>query len=708
MPAEPPEDDGQDARPPDDAVDGVVVPWRGPVTPDSAGNDGGQAEPPAGPPDSPPDPAAEVAAQPVYDLTRVPGDRQPILPGWLASRENFRGAVRLHAGQTWHRSRYHGLRLIPYLLRLAGCILIGVARIIGVQLRWWWVTEQSLLRSLAAASGDSREWRSLHREVREVRTFRGLVLATEAVGAAALAVWLWLAVPRWGQYTAAAAATVILAWLGSPEDRPIISAAIISPKYEQPSPEMISKALGSLGISKIDQHLKAGRGIDFISPVMQAGPGWACQLDLPHGVTAEHIIAKRSELASGLRRPLSATWPEAVPAEHEGRLALWVGFHDISKTKPPKYPLVKTGATDIFGRVPYGVDPRGRMVDVPLFECNWLIGAAPGQGKTNAVRGLAAAAVLDPLVALWIHELAGKGDLEPFAQVCHRYTSGLDDEAIAYAAESARLLRVELERRSLKFKQLPREAKPDGSLTRELATALADLRPIVAVFDEAQNLFLHPIHGAQAANDLAHVIRLGRAYGIIVVLATQRPDKDCLPTAIRGIVTCRFCLKVNDYDSNDMVLGTGSYKAGYDASRFRARTDAGLGWLKADGPPQIVRTYYLDLPASARIAARARAIRERAGLLTGYALGEDFFDATPRDVLADLLAVFGEDNGMHWAVAADRLAERFPDRWHDATAEGISAAARAVGVPSVDTRMTGASPAKGCRRVAVERSIGQR
>src|ERR1019366_9950497 len=95
------------------------------------------------------------------------------------------------------------------------------------------------------------------------------------------------------------------------------------------------------------------------------------------------------------------------------------------------------------------------------------------------------------------------------------------------------------------------------------------------------------------------------------------------------------------YDSNDMILGPGAYKSGYTAAIFRAKTDAGLGWLKGDGDPQILRTCYLDMPATERITARARAIRDRAGVLTGYALGEQE-DAAARDVLADVAAVFGD------------------------------------------------------------------
>ena len=81
-----------------------------------------------------------------------------------------------------------------------------------------------------------------------------------------------------------------------------------------------------------------------------------------------------------------------------------------------------------------------------------------------------------------MHEHAGKGDLEPLAQVCHRYVSGLDDESIAYAAESVRMLRTELERRSAAFKKLKGTGRPDGKVTAGAgAPAVTELRPLVAI-----------------------------------------------------------------------------------------------------------------------------------------------------------------------------------------------------------------------------------
>jgi DNA segregation ATPase FtsK/SpoIIIE, S-DNA-T family len=636
------------------------------------------------------------------DITGQPGARRPVVPVQF-QRQNIRATAAMWTGLQSHRARYHGLRLPFYVVALAVCAVTGMARLIRELLWWWWLAEQHELRSEAAAAGDSREWLKLHKEGKQTRKVRGWILAGVLAALLVGGFELRRYTPWWSWLGLGLVAVPVLASHGRPDGRRLIAPAIVPPQYEPITQALVTEALGSLGNANINKAIKDGAGIRYITDAYKDGPGWAVQFDLPQGVTAAWLIAKRSELASGLRRPLSATWPESVPEEHEGRVNLWVGFHDITKMKQPKWPLARAGTADIFAGLPFGTDPRLRPVIVPLFEVNWLIGASPGQGKTAAVRELACGVALDPLADVWIHELAGKGDLEPLAQVCDRYVSGLDDDSIAYAAESARKLRRELEDRSRLFGKLPKDIRPrEGKITRELAAR--GFRPKVAVFDEVQNLFMHPEHGEQAADDLAYVIRLGRALGIIVILATQRPDKDSLPTAIRGIVTARFCLKVPDYDSNDMILGTGAYKAGYNAAIFRAKTDAGLGWLKADGDPQIVRTYYLDLPATEKIAARARLLRDRAGVLSGYALGLEEASGPARDVLADVLAVFRADEpAQHWDVLAQRLAERWPDRWADLAHTALSAQCRTLGVASV-TVSVGGQKDRGCRKVAVEQA----
>ena len=124
--------------------------------------------------------------------------------------------------------------------------------------------------------------------------------------------------------------------------------------------------------------------------------------------------------------------------------------------------------------------------------------------------------------------------------------------------------------------------------------------------------------------DAVFIIKIGRALGVFLVLATQRPDKESLPTGVSGNVSIRFCLKVAGQIENDMILGTSAYKNGARATTFRPKVDAGLGYLKGDeSVPQVVRTYYLNAEATERAAKRARALREAAGTLSGVALGED-------------------------------------------------------------------------------------
>jgi DNA segregation ATPase FtsK/SpoIIIE, S-DNA-T family len=646
-------------------------------------------------PDLPP--VAEV-------VSPAPGTRRPVIPEPFR-RANLHGTVAYAAGLTGYRAAYHGVRApFVYLPTYVWHAIRGVGVLTGRLIRWWHAPHLSDLVSLAVAAGRSghQDAMSAHKEGRKTRTRRGQILAVCVVAAVivvlAAVTWLpWQAWPPVG-----VVAVLVLAPHGRPEGKHVIHSAVVRPQYQVPTPEIITRALGSLGIDGINQAIRTGQGITYLSDVHRDGDGWAIELDLPHGVTATMVLARRPQLASGLRRPLSATWPEGVPAEHEGRLRLWIGFHDISKLKPAAWPLAKAGTVDVFDGFPFGTDPRTRPVTAPLFQHNWLIGAQPGQGKTSAVRVVASAAALDPLAELWVHELAGKGDLEPFARVAHRYVSGLDDESVAYAARSLRMLRTELDTRSRKLKALDKSLRPDGRITREMGKARsAHLYPLVCIVDECQNCFAHPQLGGQAADDAAYVIRLGRAYGVILVLATQRPDKDMLPTSVSGNVSVRFCLKVPGQMENDMILGTSAYKNGYNAAAFRSGTDAGLGWLKAEGDPQIVRTYYLDLPACERICERARAARGQAGTLTGYAVqaGEN---TEARSFAADVLSVFGDAPKLHTVSIAGRLAEHIPSAYADITPAAVASQLRGLGVIVKNCREPGKAPAPGCERAAVE------
>ena len=650
----------------------------------------------------------DQAPAPAYvDLTTGDGQRRAIIPEHWRTRENARRHVALAAARHGHRAAYHGVRSPAYFAKALGFAVWGVLVTGRRLIAWWHIPGTTRLEWDAAANGLLNDHLRLHKAGRETRKARGTILALCLAGLAAAVVAMIVFAPWWGWALAAVALFAAFALAGRPHGKTITTKAELPAQVQPPDQDVITRALGSLGISEINRVLKDGGRIGFPSPVREDGPGWRAEVDLPYGVTAGMVIDRRPQLASGLRRPLGAVWPEPVTSEHEGRLELWVGRADISRARPPAWPLLRAGQADVFQPQPFGVDVRGKGVKAPMAYLNMLIGSIPRQGKTAAARVRACTYALDPIVELWIHELKGSGDLDPLEQVSHRFVSGIDDASIAYAAESLKLLKAEIERRTERLRKLPREACPDKRVTREIGTKRGlKLWPVACVIDECQNLFSHEKYGKQAGEDAVFIIKIGPAFGVMLDLATQRPDAKSLPTGVSSNVGLRFCLKVMDQTANDMVLGTSAYKNGIRATTFRPEVDAGIGYLVgASSQPQVVRTYYLDLPATERVAKRARALREAAGTLSGVALGED--GAEPqRDVLADVLEVFGGEDGMQWPELAARLAQRFPERWEGASADAVGAELRARGVPSVNVK-AGGTVLKGCRRAAVEKAAGQ-
>jgi S-DNA-T family DNA segregation ATPase FtsK/SpoIIIE len=93
---------------------------------------------------------------------------------------------------------------------------------------------------------------------------------------------------------------------------------------------------------------------------------------------------------------------------------------------------------------------------------------------------------------------------------------------------------------------------------------------------------------------LRDVIARGRAAGIIVVAATQRPSADIIPTSLRDLFGYRLAFRCTTETSSDIVLGHGWHSRGYDASLIDPTTP-GIGLLLAEGGvPRRIRCAYLS------------------------------------------------------------------------------------------------------------------
>ncbi|MER5464091.1 cell division protein FtsK [Streptomyces sp. NPDC002668] len=624
-------------------------------------------------------------------IDRIKGSKRlDVIPVWMKSVAEFKDGVKWLAGHAWHTVAFHAVRVpMLYVPKLIWRSPRGLVNGLGRIGRWAVDAEGEPLRQAEARRENSELYLKLSKQRDRRVRLRMLLTILGALFALGVGLFLVYGAEPMTQLIAATVGVLGLGMLGAPADAPLATRAVIKTEVQKLTSDIVVKAMASIGIGQIASAVAKGLdGIKFVGPITREGPGWRADIDLPLGVTVADVADRRARLASGLRRPLGCVWVDADPNEHEGRLILWVGDRDLSKTDKVVWPLAKAGSHDIFKPIPFGMDPRGRAQAMPVIQHNMLFGSLPGQGKTSSVRVILSGAALDPTVELWPHELKGTGDADSFEPISHRFVSGIDDESIKYAADSMKLLREEVMRRAAAMKKLPRDLCPDKRVTRQIADKRSlKLWPLLAVFDECQNLFAHAKYGKQAGEDAEFVIKVGRALGVVLVLATQRPDKDSLPTGISGNVSIRFCLKVAGQIENDMILGTSAYKNGVRATAFRPEIDAGIGYLAgATTLPVVVRTAYLDTPATERIAQRALAARKAAGTLSGHALGEESQTAAgpSYDLLADVAAVVPTTEERVWneRIAA-RLAELRPEVYGGWKGENVTSALKPHGIKTL-------------------------
>ncbi|MBY8341228.1 cell division protein FtsK [Streptomyces spinosirectus] len=629
-----------------------------------------------------------TAAGPGYLGRLLGAQRRAVVPVWLRSVAELRTATAWVARHYAHAAGYHALRAPVYAARLAVQAPTGAARFVGGTMRWVADREGEPVRLAAVRREDAAEYLKLSRQRDGRVRLRTLVAVLAMFVGLGSALAIYVLAPDWLQAVSVSAVVMALGFAGRRADAPVIHRAVELPKAVKLTSDIVLRALGALGIPAINQAQAKGRdGFEFTAPITRDGPGWRAEGNLPYGVTVTDVIERRDRLASGLRRPLGCVWPEAVPDEHTGHLVLWVGDQDMSRANQPKWPLLKAGSVDLFKPVAYGTDQRGRWVEATLMYIAGVIGAIPRMGKTFLLRLLLLIAALDPRAELHTYDMKGTGDLDPVGDaVSHRHAAGDDDESIEYCLNDFRALREELRRRTKVIRSLPRDVCPESKVTSALADKRSlGLHPIVIGVDECQVLFEHPEHAKEFEEIATDLVKRGPATGIVLLLATQRPDAKALPTGISANASARWCLKVMGQLENDMVLGTSAYKRGVRATMF-AWGDKGIHYFVGEGSDaRIVRSVYVDGRGAEAISARARRLREEAGTLSGHALGEAPEPVTSAyDLLRDILAVVPADEPKVWSeTVVARLAELREEVYDGWDPEGLAAALKPHGVSTI-------------------------
>lgn len=263
---------------------------------------------------------------------------------------------------------------------------------------------------------------------------------------------------------------------------------------------------------------------------------------------------------------------------------------------PLPWPNVAVDVASLWDPIPLGVDEHGEVVSMGLSERNVLIGGEPGAGKSATLSMLVATGALDPSARVWL--LDGKlVELAAWAPVAERLAGPDGEEAI----ELLRDVRAEMDAR---YRELL--ARGLRKVPREDAFPLH-----LVVCDELAFYLTMPDKRVRQefAELLRDLVARGRAAGVIVVAATQKPGADVVPSSLRDLFGFRLALRCNTPQASDTILGQGWASAGADASEIPGG-QRGVGLLLAEEErPLRLKAFYLADHEVHAIAERAAARR---------------------------------------------------------------------------------------------------
>jgi S-DNA-T family DNA segregation ATPase FtsK/SpoIIIE len=258
--------------------------------------------------------------------------------------------------------------------------------------------------------------------------------------------------------------------------------------------------------------------------------------------------------------------------------------------------------------VQLGIDECGAPVRVGLGERNLLAAGEPGAGKSVGLNLIVAHAALSLDCRLIL--IDGK-------QVELGLWRSCADAFIGPSITDA----IDLLKQLQKVMDTRYGELLDAG--RRKITPVCGHPVVLVVFDELA-YFSATVGEAKQQKEFVGLVRdlvaRGRAAGIIVVAATQRPSADIIPTSLRDLFGYRWAFRCTTDASSDVILGHGWANQGYSAAEIDPIA-RGVGWLIAEGgTPRRMKAAYLSDDQAARIAEHAIWLRTHAAV-TGAGTG---------------------------------------------------------------------------------------
>lgn len=325
---------------------------------------------------------------------------------------------------------------------------------------------------------------------------------------------------------------------------------------------MVRRAFDAMGIALSDIHSFKRIGQSSFAATVVFAPG--------KSISPESVIARKDVLRSSLGA--NQVVAQTTARGHELRLTVRYGeIDELAETIPHPGVTVRS----IKEPLPLGPDAAGKITTISLDGNHTVIGGTTNNGKSGLVNVIAvSAAAMEDTALVLVDRKPGRPELGIYEPVAYEFADSFEKSALILEA-----LVAVINARGGRFEELRNET---GKSTRKWNTD--DGPAIVGIIDEIAELFrgtkrvnTRSIKNAvlkraieNMSDNFVTIMQVGRAYGISLVIATQKPEALATGGVKSGIDQAqnRLCVATTGPRLTNIVLRDGAHGDGFRASEL--------------------------------------------------------------------------------------------------------------------------------------------
>lgn len=352
----------------------------------------------------------------------------------------------------------------------------------------------------------------------------------------------------------------------------LASSTPVDPNYQLPTADLLKQVPPTdqtAEVNAIDANTKILKqtldsfGVDAEVKNVSLGPSVTeYELHPAIGVKVSRIVNLADDLAlalaaKGIRIQAPIPGKSLIGIEVPNREVSTVAFRDVVEAQPahPNHPL----------EVPLGRNVTGQVVTMDLTKMpHLLIAGATGSGKSVAINDIITSMLMnarpDQLKLMLIDPK--KVELSVYNGIPHLLTPVVSEPK--KAARALHKAVAEMERRYELFSQFgQRKISGYNTFVQKANAEDGQERPllpyIVVVVDELADLMMTV--SSEVEDAIIRLAQMGRAAGVHMILATQRPSVDVITGLIKANVPSRIAFAVSSgTDSRTILDANGAEK----------------------------------------------------------------------------------------------------------------------------------------------------